>query len=88
MNTIIEKAKSIVKKLGENQILSTVAFLLSIVMLFTATTVSIAWFVDYLRSGNIGFNTGDLDDNILWIANVYHSDPTEDALLYSRYTPA
>ena len=84
MNTIIEKIKSIVKKISENQIYSTVAFLLSIVMLFTATTVSVAWFVDYLRSGNIGFNTGDLGDNILWIANVYNSAPDESNRTYEK----
>ena len=67
MNTIIEKIKSIVKKISENQIYSTVAFLLSIIMLFTATTVSVAWFFNQkILNPDLSFTAGSPDDYVLY----------------------
>ena len=81
---IINKIKSIAKKIRENQIYSTVAFLLSLTILFSATTVSFAWFVNFFRSNDINFNSGKIQDNDLYIAKVHHNDSVESARSYEK----
>ena len=81
-----EKLKTLLSELSKNKIYSTIAFALSVVLLFTCCTVSFAWLVDYFRSGDVGFTAGSLEGSILEIAKVKHSqDPnqaTEDQRAY------
>lgn len=81
-----EKIKTLLSELSKNKIYSTIAFALSVVLLFTCCTVSFAWLVDYFRSGDVGFTAGSLEGSILEIAKVKHSlDPnqaTEDQRAY------
>jgi hypothetical protein len=81
-----EKLKTLLSELSKNKIYSTIAFALSVVLLFTCCTVSFAWLVDYFRSGDVGFTAGSLEGSILEIAKVKHSqDPnqaTEDQRVY------
>ena len=81
---IIDVIKNIAKKINENKIYSTVAFLLSLVIFFFATTVSFAWFVNFFRSNDIGFSTGKMQDNILYIANISHENHDESARVYEK----
>ena len=81
-----EKIRALLSELSKNKIYSTIAFALSVVLLFTCCTVSFAWLVDYFRSGDVGFTAGSLDGSILEIAKVKHDrDPdqaTEDHRAY------
>ena len=81
---IVDKIKSIAKKISENRRYSTVAFLLSLAILFSFATVSFAWLASYFRSHDIGFGTGKLQDNELYIANVRHNDSVESARSYEK----
>jgi hypothetical protein len=73
-----EKIKTLLSELSKNKIYSTIAFALSVVLLFTCCTVSFAWLVDYFRSGDVGFTAGSLEGSILEIAKVKHSlDPNQ-----------
>ena len=73
-----EKIRTLLSELSKNKIYSTIAFALSVVLLFTCCTVSFAWLVDYFRSGDVGFTAGSLDGSILEIAKVKHSrDPDQ-----------
>lgn len=74
-----EKIKALLSELSKNKIYSTIAFALSVVLLFTCCTVSFAWLVDYFRSGNVGFTAGSLDGSILEIAKVPHSSDPDQA---------
>ena len=73
-----EKIRTLLSELSKNKIYSTIAFALSVVLLFTCCTVSFAWLVDYFRSGDVGFTAGSLEGSILEIAKVKHSrDPDQ-----------
>lgn len=73
-----EKIRTLLSELSKNKIYSTIAFALSVVLLFTCCTVSFAWLVDYFRSGDVGFTAGSLEGSILEIAKVKHSqDPNQ-----------
>ena len=74
-----EKIKALLSELSKNKIYSTIAFALSVVLLFTCCTVSFAWLVDYFRSGDVGFTAGSLDGSILEIAKVTHSSDPDQA---------
>lgn len=80
----IDKTKAIAKKIGENRICSILAFLLSLAVIFSATTVSFAWLVDFFRSSDIHFSTGKMGDNALYIANVRHDTSTESSRAYEK----
>ena len=74
-----EKLKTLLSELSKNKIYSTIAFALSVVLLFTCCTVSFAWLVDYFRSGDVGFTAGSLEGSILEIAKVKHSQDPDQA---------
>ena len=68
---IIDKIKSIAKKIRAKQIYSTVAFLLSPAILFSAATASFAWFVNFFRSNDINFNSDKIQENDLYFHSMY-----------------
>ncbi len=73
-----EKIKHAIRKAFSKQVYSAVIFILSVAMLFMATTASVAWFVDYFRSDNIGFSAGALENSVLEIAKVASSEGEEE----------
>ncbi len=54
------------------------AFLMAVVILFTAvfSALSYAWLVNYKKSGNFDFKSGELPDYTLEIAKIVITDPT------------
>ena len=78
-----ERIKCAVKKVFSKQVYSAVAFALTVVMLFGATTATVAWFADNFRSGNIGFSAGSLEGSVLEIAKVPAGFDTEEARDYT-----
>lgn len=83
-----EKLRTLLSELSKNKIYSTIAFALSVVLLFTCCTVSFAWLVDYFRSGDVGFTAGSLEGSILEIAKVKHSqDPNQATENQRAYEP-
>ena len=62
-----EKLKTLLSELSKNKIYSTIAFALSVVLLFTCCTVSFAWLFDLMDiKPDLSFSAGAPDDYVLF----------------------